>query len=267
MNKQKLKLYWSAYHDTDLREFRSFNNTWENVLDDSQYDNVIYFDATNVPDNCSLFLVEPKSIHPKQYQYALKNSHRLKYIISYDRDFFSNIKNLIHISPPFGAWINGDERQLYKKTKNISFIASTKNMCEEHAFRQEMVKRFSSLCDVFGRGRKEVTKKVEGLADYRFSFCMENHITNLYYTEKLLDCFLTGTIPILYGSKSIGNVFDSNGIIWLEDILKGNVDINNLNESFYNLKLEHVINNFNIANSMNNGVSNSLDKAIINGLK
>jgi hypothetical protein len=267
MSLQKLKLYWSAYQNTDLKYFKSLNNTWENILDNSPSDNVIYFDSTNVPDNCSLFLVEPKSIHSKHYHYALNNSNRLKYILSYDRDFFSNTKNFIHIPPPFGAWVNGEERQVYNKTKNISFIASNKNMCEEHAFRHEMVNKFGKFCDVFGRGRKEISKKIEGLADYRFSFCMENHVTNLYYTEKLLDCFLSGTIPIFYGSRSISNVFDSNGIIWLNDILNGNVNINNLNESLYNSKIESVIKNFNIANEMNNGVSNSLDKAITNGLK
>jgi hypothetical protein len=177
------------------------------------------------------------------------------------------LKNFIHISPPFGAWVNGEERQVYNKTKNISFIASNKNMCEEHAFRHKMVNKFGKFCDVFGRGRKEISKKIEGLADYRFSFCMENHVTNLYYTEKLLDCFLSGTIPIFYGSRSISNVFDSNGIIWLNDILNGNVNINNLNEALYNSKIESVIKNFNIANEINNGVSNSLDKAITNGLK
>ena len=263
----KIKIFWSVYQDTDVKYFKSLNNTWENVLNNTSYDNQIYIDCMNVPDNCSLFLVEPKSIHPKHYDYAIRNSNRFKYILSFDKEFFSNIKNFIHIPPPFGAWINEAERKIYNKTKNISFIASNKKLCQEHLFRHEMVNKFSNICDVFGRGRKEIDRKIQGLADYRFSFCMENHVTDLYYTEKLLDCFLTGTIPIFYGSRSIGNVFDSNGIIWLEDILKGNIDINNLNETLYASKMENIINNFNVASSMNNGVSNSLDKAIINGLK
>ncbi len=263
---KNLKLYWQEYQDSDLKYFKSFNNTWNNILNNSQVDHTIFFDSMSVPDNCSLFLIEPKSIHPRYYEYALKHHKRLKYIISYDKDFFKNINNLIHVPPPFGAWIKDDEKQIYNKTKNISFIASTKRLCSEHNYRQDMVERFKNDCDVFGRGRRDLQTKIEGLADYRFSFCMENHVTNLYYTEKLLDCFLTGTIPIYYGSKSISDVFDSNGIIFLDDVVNGIIKIRDLNEEYYRSKMQYVNNNFNIAKNMQNGVSNSLDVAISKGL-
>jgi isopentenyl phosphate kinase len=51
----------------------------------------------------------------------------------------------------------------------------------------------------------------------------ENSIYPKYYTEKITDCFATGTIPIYYGDRSIGEDFDMNGIIFMDDI-----DINNL---------------------------------------
>ena len=43
---------------------------------------------------------------------------------------------------------------------------------------------------------------------------MENNIEPDYFTEKLIDCFLTGTVPIYLGPKQVENYFDPNG--WCE---------------------------------------------------
>jgi hypothetical protein len=260
---KNLKLFWQPYQNSDLKYFKSLNNTWNNILDNSQFDHQIYMDSLSVPDNSSLFLVEPKSIHPGHYQYALDNAERLKYIISYDREFFNNkINNFIHIPPPFGAWINDNDRKIYDKNLNISFIASTKILCEEHKYRQQIVNKLSNICDVYGKGRREIKNKIDGLRNYRFSVCMENYITDLYYTEKILDCFLTGTIPIYWGTKNIKNVFDINGIIFLDDLLNEKITFNELNEQLYNEKLTSINNNFKIANNLKNNVSNSIDTFI-----
>ena len=267
---KNVKLFWKSYQKSGLENWISPANIWRNTSNSSAAcDYTIHFDSLDVPNSESIFLVEPKSIHPKYYEYAKKHYGRLKSVISYDRSFFRDIPNLIHIPPPFGAWMHGDDRKIHKKNKNISFIASTKEMCEEHVYRQQMVKKFVSHCDVYGSGRgaKEIKHKIDGLRDYRFTFCMENYVTDLYYTEKLLDCFLTGTIPIFYGVRNINTVFDDRGVVWMDDILRGIVSIEELDEEFYKSRLEYINHNFNVAKSLNNGVPNSIDHAIINGLK
>ena len=59
---------------------------------------------------------------------------------------------------------------------------------------------------------------------------MENSIAELYYTEKIIDCFLTGTVPIYWGTKRITDGFNKDGIIMLDDYLKNidNFDYENL---------------------------------------
>ena len=47
-----------------------------------------------------------------------------------------------------------------------------------------------------------------------FSIVIENSIESDYFTEKLLDCFLTGTIPIYVGTKTTSEYFDTDGIIY-----------------------------------------------------
>ena len=50
-----------------------------------------------------------------------------------------------------------------------------------------------------------------------FSVAIENGQYETYFTEKLLDCFATGTIPVYLGAPDIGKHFNMDGIIVLSD--------------------------------------------------
>lgn len=51
-----------------------------------------------------------------------------------------------------------------------------------------------------------------------FSVTIENNKQDYYFTEKIIDCFLTGTVPIYYGCPSIGKFFNINGIIVIDSL-------------------------------------------------
>jgi glycosyltransferase involved in cell wall biosynthesis len=67
--------------------------------------------------------------------------------------------------------------------------------------------------DLFGRNWPEtysqclkgsVEKKLETLSQYKFSICFENAKNySGYITEKILDCFLAGTVPVYQGAPNI----------------------------------------------------------------
>jgi hypothetical protein len=255
---KKIKIIWPQYHK-DCLGFVSPTNSWINATHEPTADITIYIDQINVPNDSIVMLVEPHSIHPNHYEQILSRANQFKSILSYDYNHFKSLQNFVHIPPPFGSWINGQDRNIYTKTKNISFIASTKLFCNEHRYRQEIVNFYQDKVDVYGRGRKEINTKLEGLRDYRFSICMENCITDLYYTEKILDCFLTGTIPIFWGTNEIKKIFDERGIIFLDDVTNNKIKIEDLTEEFYNSKKEYIIKNFEIANKLKNSVPNSID--------
>ena len=120
--------------------------------------------------------------------------------------------------PAQGTWIK--EPKVYDKTKMISMIASNKNMCQGHRDRLEWVERLKDVegIDFFGRGfDTEIDTKEEGLCEYMFSVAIENASYETYVTEKLLDCFATGTIPVYYGAPNIGDHFNKDGIIDLSE--------------------------------------------------
>jgi len=50
-----------------------------------------------------------------------------------------------------------------------------------------------------------------------FSVAIENGQYETYFTEKLLDCFATGTIPVYLGAPDIGDYFNKDGIVDLAD--------------------------------------------------
>ena len=117
--------------------------------------------------------------------------------------------------PAQGFWIK--EPKIYEKSKMISMIASNKAMCEGHKLRLEWVERIGEYVDLYGRGFNEIADKEEGLCDYMFSVAIENGQYETYFTEKLLDCFATGTIPVYLGAPDIGEHFNKDGIIDLTE--------------------------------------------------
>ena len=117
--------------------------------------------------------------------------------------------------PAQGFWIK--DPKIYQKSKMISMISSNKEMCEGHRLRLEWVDRIGDQVDLYGRGFNEIENKEDGLCDYMFSVAIENGQYKTYFTEKLLDCFATGTIPVYLGAPDIGNYFNKDGIINLSD--------------------------------------------------
>ena len=112
-------------------------------------------------------------------------------------------------------------QQVFFKTKNLSMIASPKTFVYGHNLRHNVARIHKEEMDLFGgaHGSSRIGKtawdKEEALNDYRFQIVVENDKYETYYTEKLTDCFATGTIPIYWGAPDIGELFNEEGIIQL----------------------------------------------------
>lgn len=137
------------------------------------------------------------------------------------RYIFTNDKDLLDLDDRFkwcptgGYWIK--DAKMYPKSKMISFVTSNKSSLPGHKNRLEWLEMLKDQVDVYGRGFNEIETKEEGLCDYMFSVAIENAIYKTFFTEKILDCFATGTIPIYLGTSDIGNYFNTDGIIELKE--------------------------------------------------
>jgi hypothetical protein len=67
--------------------------------------------------------------------------------------------------------------------------------------------------DVFGKGRKLIRDKSEGLDRYMYSIAIENSSSPDYWTEKLSDCFLSMTVPIYVGAPNINEYFPTESFV------------------------------------------------------
>lgn len=56
-------------------------------------------------------------------------------------------------------------------------------------------------------------KKLETISGYRFSICFENMALAGYVTEKIVDCFVAGVVPLYLGAPDIENIVPANSFI------------------------------------------------------
>lgn len=137
------------------------------------------------------------------------------------------------------------------KPKYMSFITSNKQMTTGHTFRLSAAKRVYDLhradIDIYGKGIRDIQGKIEGLKDYKYSVAIENGCHTNYFTEKILDCFLTGTIPIYHGCPNIVDFFDTRGFYTFETEDELVELISKLSADNYNEKIEYVRANYETA--------------------
>lgn len=191
------------------------------------------------------WLIEPPTLIYEQYQYAVNNHNKFEKIFTYDKNLL-NISNVFHLLPIGGCWINKKERKIYEKNKNICTIASSKMMLSGHRLRHEIIRKIPNI-DVFGFGYRPIKDKVDILRDYKYSIVVENEKMDYLFTEKINDCFQTGTIPIYYGCPSIGDFFDINGFYTFNSIDELQSILDNINEDDYKFKIEIINKNFELS--------------------
>jgi hypothetical protein len=190
------------------------------------------------------WLVESPEINPNIYEYIKANSDKFNLVFTFDKELLE-LSSKFKIAPFGGCWINEEDRKIHNKTKLLSAIFSSKRSTSGHSIRAEIEANIPNL-DYFGN-KNRIENKIEGLRDYHFSVVVENTKRDYYFTEKLIDCFVTGTIPIYWGCPSIGNFFDSEGIITFDTVDELRNIIDTLTVEQYEAKLEAVKNNFVIA--------------------
>ena len=67
-------------------------------------------------------------------------------------------------------------------------------------------------------------EKVNALRAFCFHIAIENVARRGYFSEKLLDCFLTRTVPVYWGDPGVGSYFDVSGMVLVEEPAGGGRD-------------------------------------------
>lgn len=166
------------------------------------------------------WITEPPSIEPEANEWIQQpeNYNKFTMILTYVKDYL-DLSNKFVMVPSAGTWIDKSDWNIYAKTKSVSIIASAKDITEGHRLRHEVIKRYRNhITGLYGRGYQSIEYKLQGLWPFRYSIVIENERSPLFFSEKIMDCLLTGTIPIYWGASDIGRFFDMFSILRFETI-------------------------------------------------
>lgn len=235
----RIKLYSWYDHFT-------LTQTPKNIEWTKAYAPITFYSDTYVQDevsekNACALLIEPRSIQPRIYEYMEQNFKKFKYVFTHDSILLNKIPNGKQI-----YWGGVYEYNDVQKTKGISMVSSDKRMCDLHIKRLELAKKLEPYIDCMGNyngGNKVDTKTI--YAPYRFSVAVENYIDDYWFSEKLCNCFANKCVPIYYGARKIDDIFDTRGMIIVDDLEQVQTIVQGLNPEFaYNIRKPFIEENY-----------------------
>ena len=191
----------------------------------------IVFDRHPLKDNQKQFgiMIESESICQEEYDLVYKKEDKVKSLealFTFSEqllDKYENAKFSLANGVWYGTKMHGgqmDSERYKKKIKMISAVASSKAKCPLHLFRAENAKELKrrGLADTMGTAVGEYFEKISDAFDnYMYNIAIENDSKKYYFTEKILDCFASMTIPVYYGATEIGKFFNEDGIIRIKE--------------------------------------------------
>lgn len=122
-----------------------------------------------------------------------------------------------HVDKDYDFLINLKLDDLVKENK-IVWITSDQRNSKGHRIRMDFLNSIKGLpfVDLYGRGIRPIEDKWEVLQHSKYAIAYENFQNEYYWTEKIMDCFLSYTMPIYFGCTAIENYFPKNSFIQID---------------------------------------------------
>lgn len=229
----------------------------EYVRDQEYWDGITYFTdkmlhlAPMVKSKVKVaFLLEPKSFMPMIYNTIRQHEDHYDLIFTYDETLLNRGEKYVFM-PADISTIDDKYYKIHKKDKLISMIYSDKKQLPGHKLRfvvaEQLIPKikFEDKIDLFGSGTGVfLENKADACVDYMFQLAIENSRVKNYYADKILDCFVTGCIPVYWGCPNIGDFFDERGILQFETANELKEILESLDEKKYNSMLKYAKINF-----------------------
>ena len=185
-----------------------------------------------------LMVMEPNQLFGI-HNWAIQNAHLFSIVLTWGQDILDKCPNAMFF--PFGiSWLDKeyvDNVDKLEKKFEVSFLCGGKQSIEGHHLRHRLYKReeeilipkqwYYTLPDYdYNKGNHTIIKyedKCPGhekkrLWNSMFSICIENSSNRGYHTEKIIDAFLSKTVPIYWGCPNLKELgYDPNGFIYCND--------------------------------------------------
>ena len=109
---------------------------------------------------------------------------------------------------------------------SIAYIGNNSTAMRIEAISE--LRKLGFQIDEYGSHTRPVDSKKRVLKNYRYSLCFENSYTPGYTTEKIIDSFVSGTIPIYWGGAP-KDIFNENAYFSFCPFLSVNDNTKNFN--------------------------------------
>ncbi|EMW0425057.1 hypothetical protein AADZ37_000310 [Campylobacter coli] len=229
------------------------------ALDTHFYTGDSILETMGNPSRKIAWILEPKSIYKKPYEILVRDkelANDFQYIITHDEKLLEQYPHAKMVYT-LGVWcytnindpLEHTEDKFNTKSKNISMVVSGKQSTPLHVVRNTLADKVKDLgiVDMFGAYvDKPICFKSESLDKYRYQIVVENEISAYYFTEKILDCFISMCVPIYIGATRIGDFFNLDGIIQIfpKDVDRIEIILKQCNEQNYKDRLEAIKENY-----------------------
>jgi hypothetical protein len=199
-----------------------------------------------------LWIIEPNEISGFR-QTAINNCNKFDLILTWDKEILSSCSNAKLF--PFGtSWIKDFEFP-EQKEYCITTLIGGKTMSSGHFLRHQLSEISKSITSIPIHLYNSINTSFKQSSEFKqmvnswlknelfysqFHISIENVTSDNWFTEKLIDCFQTKTVPIYIGCDNIGDYFDLRGMFHVKS-LQEIVDIcDTITTETYQNMLEYV---------------------------
>ncbi len=159
--------------------------------------------------------------------WVIENKHLFQVILTWDDQILNNCKNAIYL--PFGGtWMYPTQYEQPRVKKfEIAHLSGVLNKTYGHSLRHEVIARQNEFNrpinfhkTIGDRNNLDDARlgKETVFGNSQFGIAIENFNHRGFFTEKILDCFLMRTIPIYWGCSNIGDYFNIDGILRVNNV-------------------------------------------------
>jgi hypothetical protein len=105
-----------------------------------------------------------------------------------------------------------------KKEDSIVWVTSNQRSSKGHNIRMNFLDSIQELpfVNVYGRGINAINDKWDVLCGSKYAIAYENYQSDYYWTEKIIDCYLSYTMPLYFGCNSIDHFFPKESFIQID---------------------------------------------------
>lgn len=188
--------------------------------------------------NSIAILIESQAIHPHAYNAIQRYHTGYKKILTFDKETLKLPNSQLCYFG--GGWVQTEDWKIYPKTADLCMTLSGKRFTDGHRMRHDVYEKVQGRLNAAHGYMNPIPNTLTGLKDWRFNICVENTRCDYYFSEKILDCFCTGTIPVYCGCPSIGELFDIQGILVFSTLEELEIQLSRCNEQTYDELRPHV---------------------------